>query len=84
MRARDAVAAERFLRKTLNPSHTQSPRVINVDKNAAAPAAVSDLSEEQRPKTRELRQVRYLNNRVELSAPIHQTIDQTGNGIWLL
>jgi len=55
---RDATAAERFLRKTLNASHTQFPRVINVDKNAAYPAAVDDLkADEQLPETTELRQV---------------------------
>ena len=32
---RDAQAAERFLHKTLKAVHTQTPRVINVDKNAA-------------------------------------------------
>ena len=32
---RDAAAAERFLRRTLNAAHTQIPRVVNVDKNAA-------------------------------------------------
>ena len=63
---RDARSAERFLRKTLNASHTQEPRVINVDKNAAYPPAVDDLkADEQLSKTTELRQVKYLNNRVE-------------------
>ena len=63
---RDATAAERFLRKTLHASHTQEPRVINVDKNAAYPPAVDDLkADEQLPKTTELRQVKYVNNRVE-------------------
>ena len=63
---RDASAAERFLRKTLNAAHTQSPRVINVNKNAAYPAAVDELkAEEQLFETTELRQVKYLNNQVE-------------------
>jgi len=63
---RDATAAERFLRKTLNASYTQELRVINVDKNAAYPPAVDYLKvDEQLPKTTELRQVKYLNNRVE-------------------
>ena len=63
---RDASAAERFVRKTLNAAHTQSPRVINVDKNAAYPAAVDELkAEEQLFETTELRQVKYLNNQVE-------------------
>ena len=34
---RDAKAAERFLRKVLKARHTQSPRVITVDKNAVSP-----------------------------------------------
>jgi transposase-like protein len=63
---RDAAAAEWFLRKTLKVSHTQTPRVINVDQNAAYPPAIEDLkSEEELRKTTELRQVKYLNNRVE-------------------
>ncbi len=63
---RDASAAERFMGKTLNASHTRSPRVINVDKNAAYPPAVDELkAEKQLPKTAQLRQVKYLNNRVE-------------------
>src|SRR4028119_705403 len=32
---RDAPAAERFFRKALKAEHNQTPRVINVDKNAA-------------------------------------------------
>jgi transposase-like protein len=34
---RDGKAAERFFRKVLQARHTQSPRVITVDKNAAYP-----------------------------------------------
>ena len=34
---RDTKAAKRFLKKTLKAHHTQTPRVINVDKNAAYP-----------------------------------------------
>ncbi len=68
---RDTKAAERFLQKTLNASHTQIPRVINVDKNAAYPPAVDNLkADEQLPEIIELRLVLYLNNIVELSAPI--------------
>ena len=64
-------SAERFLRKILSASHTQMPRVINVDKNAAYQPAVDELkADEQLPETTELRQVKYLNNIVELSAPI--------------
>jgi len=55
---RDAKAAERFLRKTLKAAHTQEPRVINVDKNAAYPPAVEQLqADEQLPKTTQLRRL---------------------------
>lgn len=63
---RDAVAAKRFLLKTLDANHTQSPRVINVDKNPAYPKAVAELKEAGLlGKDCELRQVKYLNNMVE-------------------
>jgi len=63
---RDATAAERFFHKTLNATHTQTPRVINVDKNAAYPKATDALTAKQTlPKTVELRQNKYLNNLVE-------------------
>ncbi len=63
---RDAPAAERFLRKTLSATHTQTPRVVNVDQNAAYPPAMDELkADEQLPATTQLRQVKYLNNVVE-------------------
>lgn len=63
---RKAPAAERFFRKALNFAHNQSPRVINVDKNAAYPKAIDSLKADATlPKTSELRRVKYLNNRVE-------------------
>lgn len=63
---RDATAAERFFRKTLGATHTQTPRVVNVDKNAAYPKATDTLTaDETLPKTVELRQNKYLNNLVE-------------------
>lgn len=78
---RDAAAAERFLRKTLNASHTQSPRVINVDKNAAYPPAVDDLkASEQLPATTELRLVLYLNNRVEQDHRFIKRLTKPGMG----
>ena len=78
---RDAAAAERFLRKTLNASHTQESRVINVDKNAAYPAAVNDLkADEQLPATTELRQVKYLNNRVEQDHRFIKRLTKPGMG----
>jgi transposase, IS6 family len=40
---RDADAAERFFRQVLQASHTRTPRVITVDKNAAYPLAFEAL-----------------------------------------
>ncbi|MBE7385749.1 MAG: IS6 family transposase [Leptolyngbya sp. SIO1E4] len=63
---RDAKAAKRFLKKALKAGHTQTPRVINVDKNAAYPPAVDDLKAETHlSETTKLRPVKYLNNRIE-------------------
>ncbi len=39
---RNAKAAKRFFRKTLQAPHSQEPRVINVDKNAAYPKAIDE------------------------------------------
>jgi len=47
-------------------THNQSPRVINVDKNAAYPPALDELKADQTlSETTELRPVKYLNNIVE-------------------
>jgi transposase, IS6 family len=63
---RDAEAAKHFFSKTLGASHTVTPRVINVDKNAAYPKALGGLKAEGIvPESCELRQVKYLNNIVE-------------------
>jgi transposase-like protein len=63
---RDAQAAKRFFRKALNAVHTQEPRVINVDKNAAYPKAMDELKEKEELSLQvDLRQNKYLNNLVE-------------------
>ena len=63
---RDAEAAKGFFAKTLAAPHTTTPRVINVDKNAAYPKAFKELKDEGAlPHSCELRQVKYLNNIVE-------------------
>jgi transposase-like protein len=63
---RDGKAAARFFRKVLKAQHTQAPRVVNVDKNAAYPIAIEMLKgDETLAETTELRQVKYLNNGVE-------------------
>jgi IS6 family transposase len=43
---RDAAAAKRFLLKTIEASGNAMPRVMNVDKNPAYPAAVEELKAE--------------------------------------
>lgn len=56
----------RFFGKALRAIHTQLPRVINVDQNAAYPKAIAELKEqEELPELVELRQKKYLNNIVE-------------------
>ncbi len=60
---RDAEAAKRFFFKTLGCSHTVTPRVLTVEKNAAYPKALGELKAEGIvPESCELRQVKYLNN----------------------
>ena len=63
---RNKKAAKRFFKKVLKARHNRQPRVINVDKNAAYPPAIKELkSEKVSEEKSELRQVKYLNNRVE-------------------
>jgi len=63
---RDTTAAQRFFSKALGASHTITPRVITVDKNAAYPKALTELKAVGAvPAACELRQSQYLNNRIE-------------------
>ncbi len=74
-------SAKRFLRKMLNAVHTQTPRVLNVDKNAAYPPAIDELkADEQLPETTELRQVKYLNNQVEQDHRFIKRLTKAGMG----
>ena len=60
---RDARSAEYFFRKLLGDAHVAQPRVINVDGNAAYPAAFKSLQEAGALEPEcELRPVKYLNN----------------------
>ena len=69
---RDAAAAKRFFRKALRAPGHPVPRVINVDKNPAYPAAVETLKAEGTlPRRVRLRQCKYLNNVVEQD---HRTV----------
>jgi len=62
----DGKAAARFFRKVLKATHTQTPRVITVDKNAAYPVAVEALKgDETLAAETKLRQSKYLNNIIE-------------------
>ena len=63
---RDAKAASRFFKKVLKANHTQTPRLINVDKNPALSCSLEQLKREGvLPKKMEIRPVKYLNNIVE-------------------
>jgi transposase-like protein len=63
---RDGKAAARFFRKVLKAEHTQKPRVITVDKNAAYPVAIEALKADETISAEvKLRQSKYLNNVIE-------------------
>ena len=62
----DALAAKRFLRKTLKAVHTSTPRVITVDKSPAYPKAIKELKAAKKlPEIVKLRQIKHLNNIVK-------------------
>ena len=64
----------RFFRKVLGAKHTQTPRVMTVDKNAAYPVAVAALKQGKTMKAEtERRQSKYLNNMIE---PDHRNVKQ--------
>jgi transposase, IS6 family len=75
---RDTAAAKRFLRKAIEASGNPMPRVINVDKNPAYPAAVEALKADgSLPRRVVLRQCKYLNNLIEQD---HRTVKKR---VWL-
>lgn len=78
---RDTQAAKRFFRKALHTVHTQEPRVINVDKNVAYPKAIDELKEkEELLELVELRQNKYLNNRIEQDHRFIKRLTKPGMG----
>jgi transposase-like protein len=78
---RDAQAAKRFLHKTLQATHTQEPRVINVDKNAAYPKAIAQMKAKgELALNVELRQNKYLNNRIEQDHRFIKRLTKPGMG----
>jgi IS6 family transposase len=75
---RDAAAAKRFLMKAIEASGNPMPRVMNVDKNPAYPAAVEALKVEgYLPGRVRRRQCKYLNNVIEQD---HRTVKKR---VWL-
>jgi IS6 family transposase len=75
---RDTAAAKRFLRRAIDASGSAMPRVMNVDKNPAYPAAVEALKAEGTlPLRVVLRQCKYLNNVIEQD---HRTVKKR---VWL-
>jgi transposase, IS6 family len=69
---RDTAAAKRFFEKVFSSSSNPIPRVINVDKNRAYPAAVEALKADGTlPRRVRLRQCKYLNNVIEQD---HRTV----------
>ena len=80
---RDAPAAKRFFAKTLAASHTVTPRVITVDKNAAYPKAFCELKGEKTLVVScELRQSKYLNNLVEQDHRFIKRLVKPGMGFF--
>ena len=80
---RDSEAAKRFFHKALTAAHTVTPRVINVDKNAAYPKALKELKAEGIvPESCELRQVKYLNNRIEQDHRFIKRLTKPGMGLF--
>ena len=75
---RDTAAAKRFLRRAIDESGNPMPRVMNVDKNPAYPAAVEALKADGAiPRRVSLRQCKYLNNVIEQD---HRTVKKR---VWL-
>jgi transposase-like protein len=78
---RDAQAAKRFFRKTLNARNSTTPRVVNADKHAAYPPAMAALQEDKMlPPSVELRQNKYLNNVIEQDHRFLQRVIKPGLG----
>ena len=80
---RDAQAARRFFAKALGASHTVTPRVITVDKNAAYPKALNELKTAGvLPAACELRQSTYLNNLIEQDHRFIKRLVKPGRGFF--
>jgi IS6 family transposase len=63
---RNRKAAKRFFLKALGSCHTQIPRIITLDKNAAYPPAIRELQTEKKLSHHsQIQRIKYLNNRIE-------------------
>jgi transposase, IS6 family len=68
-----------------DPTTTLTPRVINVDKNAAYPKAIAELKAAGiLPASVELRQVKYLNNLIEQDHRFIKRLVKPGMGFFSL
>jgi transposase-like protein len=82
-RTRDSQAAKGFFTKALKSSHTVTPRVITVDKNAAYPKALRELKATgDLAGSCELRQSKYLNNLVEQDHRFIKRLVKPGMGFF--
>jgi transposase, IS6 family len=80
---RDAQAAKRFFAKTLRASHTVTPRVITVDKNAAYPKALKEMKATgDLAVSCELRQSKYLNTLIEQDHRFMKRLVKPGLGFF--
>jgi len=78
---RDAQAAKRFFRNTLNARNSTTPRVVNADKHKAYPPAFAALQQEKAlPLSVELRQNKSLNNVIEQDHRFLQRLIRPGLG----
>ena len=78
---RDSPAAIRFFRKVLGAPHSQEPRVVTVDQNAAYPPAITVLKADGAlPEACTLRRVKYLNNIIEQDHRFIKRLVQPGLG----
>jgi transposase-like protein len=76
---RDAAGARRFFRKAFQSPGNPSPKVVNVDKNPAYPAAMEALKAEgMLPRRVRLRQCKYLNNVVQQDHRAAKVVDSKG------
>jgi transposase-like protein len=80
---RDAQAAKCFFAKALAAPHTNTPRVITVDRNPTYPKALKELKAEGiLPDACELRQSKYLNNLVEQDHRFIKRLVKLGMGFF--